>query len=199
MNCLVVFAHPLPDSLNRTLAATAVDALESAGHDVTFLDLYALDFDPRLSAAERAVHYDTDDARRRAPDHAALLSAADALVLVFPTWWYGLPAILKGWIDRTFAPGVAFHHGSKKGGPIEPGLTGLTHFAAITTLGSPWWLDTLVMWQPVRRVLKLAIAGGCAPKASFTYLALHGADNPDARQIEAFQKRIQSSLAGLSG
>lgn len=199
VNCLVVFAHPLPESLNRRLLRVIIGELEAAGHDVTLLDLYRDDFDPRLSAAERTLHYDTEAAGAAAPEHAALLEAADALVLVFPTWWYGLPGILKGWIDRCFAPGVAFRHNARKGGPIEPALSGLKHFVAVTTLGSPWWLDTLVMWQPVRRVLKLAVARACAPRAKFAYLALHGADDVEEARVATFETRIRRMLAGLGG
>lgn len=197
MNCLVVFAHPLPDSLNGRLARLVVAELEAAGHDVTFLDLYQLDFDPRLSVAERSVHYDSDAARRIAHEHTRLLEAADALVLVFPTWWFGLPAILKGWFDRCFGPGVGFRHAEMKGGPIRPALTGLRHFVAFTTLGSPWWIDTFVMWRPVRRMLKIAIAKGCAPQAKFAYEALHGADDIDKAKVEVFETRIRRMLAGL--
>lgn len=197
MNCLVVFAHPLTDSLNGRFLTLVVSELEAAGHEVTLLDLYRLDFDPRLSVAERSVHYDEEAARRIAHDHARLLEAADALVLVFPTWWFGLPAILKGWIDRCFGPGVGFHHAEPKGGPIEPALTRLKHFLAFTTLGSPWWIDTLVMWQPVRRMLKIAIAKGCAPQARFAYRALHGADDVDEARAAAFEAAIRQTLAGL--
>jgi regulator of sirC expression with transglutaminase-like and TPR domain len=66
VNCLVVFAHPLPDSLNGRFLKLVVSELEAAGHDVTLLDLYRLDFDPRLSVAERSVHYD-DDGRVASP------------------------------------------------------------------------------------------------------------------------------------
>lgn len=196
MNCLVVFAHPLPDSLNGRLARLVVSELEAAGHEVTFLDLYAADYEPRLSRAERAAHYEADATARVPPEHAELLREADALILVFPTWWFGLPAILKGWFDRTFAPGLAFHHG-KEGGPIRPALTGLRHFVAFTTLGSPWWIDTLVMWQPVRRMLKYALAKGCAPKARFAYRALHSAEAIAARKVEAHEARIRTVLSEL--
>lgn len=197
MNCLVVFAHPLPDSLNGRFLKLVLAELEAAGHDITLLDLYRLDFDPRLSVAERSVHYDDEAARRIAHDHARLLEAADALVLVFPTWWFGLPAILKGWIDRCFGPGIGFRHGGTKGGPIEPALTRLKHFVAFTTLGSPWWIDTLVMWKPVRRMLKIAIAKGCAPQARFAYLALHAAENLDEAKVAAHETRIRRVLVGL--
>jgi NAD(P)H dehydrogenase (quinone) len=197
VNCLVVFAHPLPDSLNGRFLKFVLSELETAGHDVTLLDLYRLDFDPRLSVEERTVHYDSEAARRIAHEHTRLLEAADALVLVFPTWWFGLPAILKGWIDRCFGPGVGFRHAEDRGGPIKPALTKLKHFQAVTTLGSPWWIDTFVMWRPVRRMLKIAIAKGCAPQAKFDYVALHGADDPDKAKVEAFEGRIQRMLAAL--
>ncbi|NMG39186.1 flavodoxin family protein [Chelativorans sp. ZYF759] len=196
MNCLVVFAHPLPDSLNGRFLKLVLAELEAAGHQVTCLDLYEEDYEPRLSRAERAAHYAADATARVPSEHAGLLQEADALVLVFPTWWFGLPAILKGWIDRTFAPGVAFHHGSD-GGAIRPALTRLRHFVSFTTLGSPWWIDTLVMWQPVRRMLKIAIAKGCAPQARFAYLALHAAEAIAAGKVEAHEARIRSVLSEL--
>ena len=197
MNCLVVFAHPLPDSLNGRFLKLVLSELEAAGHDITLLDLYRLDFDPRLSVAERSVHYDNEAARRIAHDHARLLEAADALVLFFPTWWFGLPAILKGWFDRCLGPGIGFRHAETKGGPIEPALTRLRHFVAFTTLGSPWWIDNFVMWQPVRRMLKIAIGKGCAPQARFAYLALHGAEDLDAARVAAHETKIRRVLAGL--
>ena len=156
------------------------------------------DMEARIAAHyTEALGLDEEAARRIAHDHARLLEAADALVLVFPTWWFGLPAILKGWIDRCFGPGVGFHHAEPKGGPIEPALTRLKHFLAFTTLGSPWWIDTLVMWQPVRRMLKIAIAKGCAPQARFAYRALHGADDVDEARAAAFEAAIRQTLAGL--
>lgn len=199
MNCLVVFAHPLPDSLNGRFLKCVMAELEAAGHDVTLLDLYRLDFDPRLNSAERSVHYDAEAARGIAHEHTRLLEAADALVLVFPTWWFGLPAILKGWFDRCFGPGVGFLHAEEKGGPIRPALTGLKHFQAVTTLGSPWWIDTFVMWRPVRRMLKIAIAQGCAPQARFDYVALHGADNVEEARAADFETKIRRMLTGLKG
>ncbi len=197
MRCLVVLAHPLPDSLNGGIARLAMSELEAAGHEVQFLDLYRDGFDPRLSPEERAVHYDGEAARAAAPADAALLEAADALVLVFPTWWFGLPAILKGWIDRTFAPGVAYDHAETAGGPIRPRLDRLRHFVVLTTLGSPWWIDTFLMWQPVRRNLRHGLMRACAPKARFAYVALHGADAPGADSVADFEARVRRTLAAL--
>jgi NAD(P)H dehydrogenase (quinone) len=110
MKVLVVLAHPLEESFAAAVARTVVESLQAKGHQVDFCDLYAEDFDPRLSAAERA-SYTTGsyDATAIAPYIERLL-AAQALVLVFPQWWFNMPAILKGFIDRVFAPGVAFDY-----------------------------------------------------------------------------------------
>ena len=77
-------------------------------------------------------------------------------MLLFPTWWFGFPAMLKGWFDRVWGPGIAYDHASDLG-PIKPRLNNLKKVLVVTTLGSPWWVDRLVMWQPVKRVMKMAL------------------------------------------
>lgn len=193
MRALVVLAHPLSHSLNAHLAVTTVAALQERGVEVDLLDLYASGFAPDLTADERAHHYDTPQPGADAIALQARLAAADALVLVFPTWWFGMPAILKGWFDRVWSPGFAFDHGT----PIKPLLTGLKSCLVVTTLGSPWWIDTLVMRQPVRRVLKTAIVGACAPQARFDMLSFHAAENLEPGRIDAFCKKLRGKLAAL--
>jgi len=195
MSALVVFAHPLRDSLGRRFADAAMEAL-SAAHEVELLDLYARDFDPRLTAAERAAYYDRQHGTASVAEDAAALLRADVLVFAFPTWWFGPPAILKGWIDRVFAPGIAFDHGENYG-PIVPRLQRLRHAAAITTLGTPWWVDRFGMRRPVRRMLKTAVIGGCAPKASFSYLPFYSAERPEPGRVEAFERLLRDRMAAL--
>ncbi|WP_026784348.1 NAD(P)H-dependent oxidoreductase [Pleomorphomonas koreensis] len=192
MKCLVVVAHPLPDSLCRSLARLAADRLEAAGHEVTIEDLYGSGFAPALTEAERRSYYAAAFDASAVAGEAARLADAEALVLVFPTWWYGFPAVLKGWFDRVWAPGIAFDHAADFG-PIKPRLK-LRHALAVTTLGSPWWIDTLVLWQPVRRILRLAIFGACARGARFTMLSLHSAENPPRQRVERFERRIAAVL-----
>lgn len=194
MRCLIVVAHPLETGLSRRLADLARRQLERAGHDVTVIDLYGEDFEPRLSPAERSAYYADEYRGVAVAHHAQALRSAEMLILAFPTWWFGMPAILKGWIDRVFSPGVAFDHG-KDFGPIVPLLTDLKRAVVITTLGTPWWLDTLVMWRPVRRILKTAVLGACAPNAKLDYLALYEAEAPSPERIGKFEKRIVKSLA----
>lgn len=193
MNCLVVVAHPLETSLCAALARTAVETLTAQGHAVTVRDLYRPAFPPALSEAERASFYTGAYDRSAVAAEIEALLAAEALVLVFPTWWFGFPAVLKGWFDRVWAPDVAFVH-TPNYGPIRPHLAGLRRMLAVTTLGSPWWVDLLVMRRPVRRVLKTAILGGCAPSCRFEMMSLYGAERPDQPRADAFAARIAAKL-----
>lgn len=193
MRCLVVVAHPLTDSLCHALARTAVDALLAGGHEVLIEDLYQAEFPPALTARERASYYAAPFDATAVASSLARLRQADAIVLVFPTWWFGFPAILKGWFDRVWAPGVAYDHASDLG-PIQPRLGNLRRMLAITTLGSPWWVDLLVLRQPVRRVLKIALLGACAPACRFDMLSLYKAESPERTRVERFQVRIRNAL-----
>ncbi len=190
---LIVLAHPALQSLSRKFAEDANRALEAQGATVHLIDLYVENFLPSLTASERASHYSGSPETQGIGDHAELLTTATTLVLVFPTWWFGMPAILKGWIDRVFLPTIAFDHAADFG-PIKPRLTNLRRVLVITTLGSPAWIDWFVMRRPVRRILKTAIFGLCAPQAQFAMLSLYGAEKPTMSQIEAFTGRIAKSL-----
>lgn len=190
---LVVLAHPLAGSLSHRLAETAASALRGAGHETTVLDLYAEGFEPRLSVDERGGYYATAAPGADIERHAALLREAERLVFVFPTWWFGPPAVLKGWIDRVFSPGIAFDH-SPGFGPIVPRLTKLKHAAVVTTLGTPWWVDLIGMRRPVRRAFRTAVVGACAPQAGFSYLPLYSAENLAETRIAAFERRVAAAL-----
>jgi NAD(P)H dehydrogenase (quinone) len=194
MHCLVVLAHPLADSLCAALARTAVAALERGGHGVELVDLYHEGFAPALSAAERASYYDGPYARGGVEPDIARLQSADAIVLVFPTWWFSLPAMLKGWFDRVWAPGAAYDHADDLG-PIRARLGRLRHAMAITTLGSPWWVDRLVMRRPVRAVLKTALFGTCAPQCRFEMQSFYRCERLSAQQVQALCARVDARLA----
>ena len=106
---LVVHAHPLADSLAAALRDAAIEGIAAAGHESDLVDLYADGFDPCLSVEERAAFARTDYAPPSdIAGYCERLVSADGLVLVFPQWWFGMPAILKGFIDRVFVPGLTF-------------------------------------------------------------------------------------------
>jgi putative NADPH-quinone reductase len=104
---LLVHCHPDPESFTTVVRDKAVATLRQRGDEVRITDLYATGFNPVLSAEERARHLEPG------PDpsvagHAADLQWCERLVLVYPTWWSGQPAMLKGWIDRVWVRDVAF-------------------------------------------------------------------------------------------
>ena len=144
MKCLVVIAHPVADSLCHSLAQSAIQALRESGHDVEVEDLCQAGFSPSLSVSGRRSYYLSPFDMSAVQPQAERLLAAEALVLVFPTWWFGFPAVLKGWFDRVWAPGIAYDHASDLG-PIKPRLHKLRRGLAITSLGSPWWVDRLLL------------------------------------------------------
>jgi NAD(P)H dehydrogenase (quinone) len=113
MHALIVVAHPDPKSLSHSVAAHVADGvvLSGPGNSFEIADLAAEAFDPRFTAADIAVH------RREAPpptdvaDEQTRIDRADALVLVYPVYWWSMPGLLKGWIDRVFANGWAYDEG----------------------------------------------------------------------------------------
>ena len=196
MRFLVIFAHPLRESFAASAADTVTETLKSRGHTVDFLDLYAEDFDPRLTVAERA-SYMTDHFDRSAVDqHIKRLQAADGLILVFPQWWFNLPAILKGYFDRVFAPGVAFKL-DPEGGRLIPELTNIRHFWVVTTTGSPWWIVHLYMGNPVKRLLKRGVAAFCSKGLDFRMLSLHDMDRATDEKRKSFLERVRRAVATL--
>ena len=197
MKCLVVVAHPITDSACHVMARSAVEALTKAGHEVQIEDLYQSDFSPSLTVGERRSYYGPTFDSAAVQSQVDRLLNAEALVLVFPTWWFGFPAVLKGWFDRVWAPGIAYDHASDLG-PIKPRLHNLRKTLAITSLGSPWWVDRLVLRQPVRRVLKVALLGTCAPASGFEMLSLYKAERLTPTEIGSFCSRIQRALAKWS-
>ncbi|QWW68059.1 NAD(P)H-dependent oxidoreductase [Rhizobium sp. WYJ-E13] len=196
MRVLLVFAHPLQKSFTASVALTAREALEASGHVVDLLDLYAENFDPRLSNTERGGYFDVPYDTSAVAGIVDRLKAADGLVLVFPQWWFNFPAILKGFFDRVFAPGVAFTH-DVAGGRIVPQLINIRFLYALTTTGSPWWLVHFYMGNPVRRLLKRGIANFCSRKLVFRMMSLHDMDRATEARRKAHLERIRKALAAV--
>ncbi len=191
--CLIVTAHPLPRSLTTRLAATVEAEVRAKGWEVTRRDLYD-GFDPVLIPEERAAYYKTPAATLETEKRE--LAEAQVVILVFPTWWFGFPAILKGWYDRVWTPGIAFDH-SPGFGPMIPRLHGLREVLAVTTMGAPRWIDWLVLRQPVKRVLRWAILKPCAPKARLTWRVLHNAEQVEEPRLAALEARLKADLTRM--
>ncbi|TWI82348.1 flavodoxin-like protein [Roseibium hamelinense] len=108
MNVLVVYCHPCPESFNATIRDIVLETLRSSGHSVRLLDLYEMGFDPVMNAKERRSYHDSDKNTEPVRLHVEAIKWCDGLVFVYPTWWFGLPAMLKGWLDRVWVPHATF-------------------------------------------------------------------------------------------
>ena len=194
MNCLVVCAHPISESLCMHLGRKVAEQLKASGHRVVVEDLYAQRFEPRLSERERETYYGAAYDCSAVSEQVRRLREAEALVLMFPTWWFGFPAILKGWFDRVWGPGIAFDHAGDFG-PIRPRLQRLKRVLAVTALGSPWWVDKLILRQPLKRVLRAALLGACAPACRLQFLSLYNSEKLDRGQVARFEARVVRALA----
>ena len=194
---LVVFSHPLADSLSASLKQAVIDGLNSAGHTADIVDLYADNFDPRLSAAERSAfmqpgYVPPADAK----GYCERLTAADGIVFVFPQWWFGMPAILKGFVDRVFVPGIAFDP-DPAGGRLIPKLGNIRTFHVVTTTGSPWWITELYMRNPVRRQIARGIAAFCGKGVKFRILSMYNLDKAPRNDCGKFIARVRHTFSRL--
>ena len=191
MRVLVVFAHPLETSFGAALHAKVVETLRGRGHAVDDCNLNAEGFDPVMTRQDRIDYHDLAVNRRRVAPYVDRLLAADALVFSFPVWNMGFPAILKGFVDKVFLPGVAF---SLKEGTYMPCLHNVRRLAAVCTYGgSRWW--TVLMGDPPRRFLKRSMRINCAPGARCDYLALYDMDHTKLERRIAFLKRVEAKFS----
>ncbi len=151
------------------------------------LDLYAEKFDPVMSR-ETLLHYvDTSANTREVESYVQRLQAAEALVLVFPVWFDGLPAILQGYFQRVFLPGVATR--IDQAGLFHPNLQHIERMAAVCAYGEVRQ-DVLAKGDPPLRFVRDNIRALFDPKGRFEYLALYNMDFNASTRRAAFLKRV---------
>jgi NAD(P)H dehydrogenase (quinone) len=195
VHALVVIAHPCDDSFTHVAAHTAIDALSAAGHTVDVIDLYADGFRAAMSYEERLA-YETDDPIKdpQVAEHATMIKRAQVLVFVYPTWWSGQPAVLKGWLERVLVPGVGFHLDERN--KVVPGLRHVRRIVGISTYGSPRRYVRL-MNDNGRRVIARALRMSCGWFARTHWLALYSMDTATDTDRRAFLQRITDRMAEL--
>lgn len=187
MRILVVFAHPLETSFVSALHARVVETLRKGGHDVDDLDLHVEKFDPVMSRDQMRAYIDIRENRRGVETYARRLKAAEALVLVFPVWFDGLPAILQGYFQRVFLPGVALRIDEAR--LFHPDLHHVRRMAAVSVYGEGL-RDAAAKGDPARRFVRDNIGALIDPGGRFEYLALYGMDFAAASRRAAFMRRV---------
>jgi putative NADPH-quinone reductase len=203
MDVLVVCAHPDADSFTHAITRAVERGLAKSGHDVTTLDLYALDFAAAMSTAEHRAYQAWDPTADAPPvldpmvaDHARLVAGARAIVFVYPTWWSPPPAILKGWLERVLVPGVSFTFDAK--GKVRPGMHHVKRIVGICTYGAPWTYVKLVN-DGGRRMITRALRMSCGMRTPTTWLGLYSIDTAGAEERKAFLDRVEHRMGQLHG
>ncbi|MBY6119790.1 MULTISPECIES: NAD(P)H-dependent oxidoreductase [Mameliella] len=189
MRALVLFAHPCPESLSAALHARVVETLTARGWEVDDCDLNAEGFDPVLSETERRGYHEVPANLGPVAAHVERLRAAQALVLVFPVWNFGFPAILKGYFDRVFLPGVSFR---LEDGRVKPNLTHIRRLAAVTTYGGTRW-RAFMAGDPPRKIVRRAVWHVTRPEKT-RYLALYGMNRATETQHAGFLDRVEREM-----
>lgn len=187
---LVLFAHPVPTSFQAALHRRVVDTLRDVGHEVDDCDLYAENFQAVLSRQERLDYHDLVRNQRNVDEYVSRLLAADSLVLVFPVWIFGVPAIMKGFFDRVFVPGVMF---DLVDGRVKMKLHNLRKVTGVATYGGSRARATLA-GDPPRKTVKRVIRAMVHPTASVSYLAQYAMDRTTFLERERFIARVQHHM-----
>ena len=192
MHVLVVYCHPVETSFHAALHREVVANLRAAGHTVDDCDLYAEGFNPVMSREERLGYHDVPANQAPLADHVARLQRADALVLCFPTWCFGMPAMLKGWFDRLLMPGVAFDLSDPHN--VRPMLTNLKRISAVVTYGRPRWMAWYMGDPPRKAVTRYLrrLTGGRARVDFHAYYHMNVATEP---KLARFMRRVGEAMA----
>jgi putative NADPH-quinone reductase len=198
MKALVVYCHPKEGSFNAAVRDLVLAKLRAAGAEVRLADLYARGFQPVLSTAEWEGYLDCPGNCAQVDRDVADLRWCDTLIFVYPTWWYGLPAMLKGWLDRVMLPDVAFLMPDGQNRTIRPGLRHIRRLGVFTTCGASFWLTKLI-GSPGRRTLIWGVGLLCAKGARKVFAAHYLMDSSTEASRKAHLARVASRMDRLIG
>jgi NAD(P)H dehydrogenase (quinone) len=190
---LVVYAHPVAESFTAAARDAVLRGLDRGGHETRLTDLHAEAFDPVFSATDHALHRSDPSTKPDVARHADDLRWCESLVLVYPTWWAGQPAMLKGWIDRVWINGVAWSlpEGANR---LRRGLPNIRTITVVTSHGSSKLINTLE-GEPGKRVTSRSLRPLCNRLCRSRWIALYGIDRSTDEQRQAFIRRVEEHFA----
>lgn len=167
MRVLVLFSHPVEESYGAALHKQVVESLKAAGHEVDDCDLYAEGFDPVLSRYDREIYHTYPDNTKLLESYVTRLEKAEALVIVTPVWNFGFPAMLKGYFDRVWLPGVSFE---LVNGKVQSKLRHIKKLGAVLTYGADPF-RAFIAGNPPKKIIKRVIRAQLHPLVKVTFLA----------------------------
>jgi NAD(P)H dehydrogenase (quinone) len=196
LRVLVIYCHPLSESFAAAAHVTVLQALAESGHEVTDVDLYAEGFDPVMSRQERLDYLDTARNIRPVRKYGDQLAWAQAIVLIYPAWIHGMPAMLKGYFDRVWLPGVAFDV-APDGRVSTDRLKNIRRIVVITTYGASWWAVRILLGDPARTVVARGLRALCARGCRVDWLAHYNMDGATPKQLRRFLGLVSRKIAQL--
>jgi NAD(P)H dehydrogenase (quinone) len=149
-----------------------------------------------MSRQERLDYQNTARNTRPVRKYDDQLAAAEAIVLVYPAWWYGMPAMLKGYFDRVWLPGVAFDV-TPDGRVLTDRLQRIRRIVVVTTYGGSWWMVRLAMGDPARKIIARAVHALCARNCRVDWYVHYNMDSTTPRRLQRFLRRIRAGIARL--
>ena len=193
MRVLLIKCHPSAASYSAAIAERCETTLREAGHDLRVTDLYAIQFNPVMSETEWHGYHDAEINQTPVASHLDDLIWAQALVFVYPTWWFGLPAMLKGYLDRVWIPHVTFEIPSQTQN-MRPRMQHIRKIGVVTTCGASW-LVSKMMGEPGRKTILRGIRALCAPRCATLFLAHYKMDTSTQRTRTQFLTEIENRLS----
>jgi NAD(P)H dehydrogenase (quinone) len=191
VNVLVVYCHPDANSFNAFVLERVVATI-SAKHTVRVLDLYADGFNPRLDKAELADQLVGAPLPDELAPHVEMLRWCNRLVFVYPTWWSGPPAMLKGWFDRVWVRGVAYELDDR--GRLRGLLTNIGRVTVVTTHGSSKIVN-VAEGETGKQLMRRSLGPLCTRISPVRWIALYTVDRSSAAQRLAFVRRVERRLS----
>jgi NAD(P)H dehydrogenase (quinone) len=193
VNALVIYSHPVEGSFCSAMRDAAMTGLKEAGHSVSLIDLALDNFDPVMSKSEWDVYVSgSGDVPEGLERYVELVKKSEIFVFVYPTWWSGLPAQLKGWLERVMMPGVAFQLNDKN--KLRPTLTHVRHVYVLSTFGSPKPYVRFIN-NNGRRILVRAFRMSGSWRMRTTTLGMHQLDACSNAERLVFLQKIEKVMA----
>lgn len=189
MRVLLIHSHPVEESYGAALYRQVRESLTRAGHDVDDCNLYAEGFDPVMSRHDRMTYHDYPNNLSLVKPYVVRLQAAEGLVIVTPVWNFGWPAMLKGYFDRVWLPGITFE---LKDGRLTRKLH-IDKVAVVTTYGATRWRAFLA-GDPPRKLSKRVLRVQTNPARPVKFLAHYDMNNCTPQTRAAFLDRVKREM-----
>jgi putative NADPH-quinone reductase len=192
MRVMVVYAHPVETSFNAAIYAAVTETLKQRGHEIDACDLYAENFPAIMSRADRLLYHEIPANRALARPWIERLEAAEALVMVFPTWVFGPPAILKGFCEKVFVPGFAFE---LVDGKVRGAMRHLKRVGGVSTYGGTR-VRALLAGDPPRKLLTRILQAYVGPTVPVSFMGCYDMNRIDEARGRAFLDKVRAAYSG---